>query len=75
MKQDIGAMHDRDLEKAINRHTSEIGRKRKLRLANELQELWDDNEEHMGEQAAYQISCEQLGIDPDEGYDLLHMLD
>jgi hypothetical protein len=43
----------------------------RLELARQLQEAWDDNEEHMGEQAAYHVSCEQLGIDPDDGYELL----
>ena len=41
-------------------------------LAQELLELWSDNEETMGEQAAYQVACEMLDIDPDHGYELLH---
>ncbi len=43
----------------------------RLELARELSEAWDENEETMGEQAAYHVSCEQLGIDPDDGYELL----
>lgn len=30
-----------------------------------------DNEESMGEGAAYLVTCEQLGVDPDDGYNLL----
>lgn len=29
------------------------------------------NEESMGDGAAYLVTCEQLGVDPDDGYDLL----
>lgn len=47
---------------------------RNLQLARDLSEAWDDNEQSMGEQAAYHVSCEQLGIDPDDGYDLLALL-
>lgn len=50
-------------------------RAKQLALARELSELWDDNEEMMGEMAAYNVSCEQLGIDPDEGWDLLALLE
>lgn len=39
--------------------------------AQQLLELWEMNEETMGEQAAYQVACEQLGIDPDDGYAML----
>lgn len=49
--------------------------KLKLELARELHDLWNANEECMGEQAAYHAACEQLGIDPDEGYGLLALLD
>ncbi len=48
--------------------------KKRLELAQELSDLWDENEEHMGEQAAYHVACEQLDIDPDEGYELLELL-
>lgn len=44
-------------------------------LAKELQDLWDENEKHMGEQAAYHVACEELGIDPDDGYEILALLD
>lgn len=40
-------------------------------IARQLLELWSDNEEHMGEQAAYHVSCEQLGIEPDDGYQMI----
>ena len=39
--------------------------------AHELLETWSDNEETMGEQAAYCVACEMLGISEDHGYDLL----
>lgn len=47
---------------------------RRIELAKELAETWDDLEQDMGEQAAYNVACEQLGIDPDEGYELLAMI-
>lgn len=40
-------------------------------LAQEFSDVLCDNEESMGEGAAYLVTCEQMGIDPDEGYDLL----
>ncbi len=46
----------------------------KIEMAEELSSLWNELEESMGEQAAYQAACEQLGIDPDEGYGLLALL-
>ena len=39
--------------------------------AYELNTLWCELEDTMGEQAAYNVACSQLGIDPDDGYDLL----
>ena len=39
--------------------------------AQELADLWDENEKIMGEQAAYLVACDTLGIDPEDGYDLL----
>lgn len=47
---------------------------RELDLAQELSELWDDNEDTMGEQAAFSVACEQLGISEDRGYELLALL-
>lgn len=44
---------------------------KKAKLADELSALWAELEEIMGEQAAYQVACERLGIDPDDGYSLL----
>lgn len=43
----------------------------KKELGKELTELWADNEEHMGEMAAYFVACEQLEIDPDDGWNLM----
>jgi hypothetical protein len=40
-------------------------------LGKDLIALWSENEEHMGEMAAYHVSCEQLGIDPDDGWALM----
>ena len=51
--------------------SKEQRKKKRLEKARALQEAWSDNEETMGEQAAYHVSCEQLGIGPDRGYDLL----
>ena len=34
-------------------------------------EVLSDNEEDMGEMAAYHVTCEQLEVDPDDGWDLL----
>lgn len=33
--------------------------------------MLSENEQHMGEMAAYHVACEQLGIDPDDGWELL----
>lgn len=47
-----------------------------IELANRLAELWEELEAAgTAEQAAYQIACEQLGIEPDEGYALLALID
>ena len=42
--------------------------------AKELAAAWAENEQHMGEQAAYLVSCDELGIDPDDGYELLALI-
>ena len=44
------------------------------KLAKELNELWQENEKSMGEMAAYQVSCEQLEIDPDDGWEYLALI-
>lgn len=43
--------------------------------AQMLLDQWNQNEKHMGEMAAYHVACEQLEIDPDDGWDLLALLD
>jgi len=48
---------------------------KELEKARELSRLWDENEEHMGEMAAFSVACEQLGIDEDDGWELLALLD
>ena len=40
-------------------------------LGKELAELWSENEQDMGEMAAYHVSCEMLNIDPDDGWELM----
>jgi len=41
-------------------------------LNDRLMDLWNENEEAgSGEMASYHIACGQLGIDPDDGWDLL----
>lgn len=40
-------------------------------LAKRFSEALDENEESMGEGAAYLVTCEQMGVDPDDGYELL----
>lgn len=40
-------------------------------LARQLADQWNENEDSMGEMAAYHVACEQLGIDPDDGWGLL----
>jgi len=45
-----------------------------LSKAQQLSDLWDDNEESMGEMAAYHAACEQLNIDSDDGWQLLYEL-
>jgi len=39
--------------------------------ARDFAEALSDNEDCMGEMAAMSVTCEQFGIDLDEGYDLL----
>lgn len=43
-------------------------------LAKEFSEVLSDNEESMGEGAAYLVTCEQLGVDPNDGWGLLASL-
>lgn len=45
-------------------------RKRKIN-AKDFAEALEENEEHMGEHAAMAVTCQQFGIDEEEGYDLL----
>lgn len=45
--------------------------RRQLVSAEVFNELLCENEEEMGEGAAYLVTCEQLGVDPDDGYELL----
>ena len=44
---------------------------KKLPTAKEIMELWDDNEEHMGEMAAFSVTCDMLGIDEETAYSIL----
>lgn len=37
----------------------------------EFAEALSDNEQIMGEMAAFAVTCEQFGISEEEGYDLL----
>jgi len=39
--------------------------------AQELLDLWEENEKSMGEMAAYHVACEMLDIDLDDGWDIL----
>jgi len=39
--------------------------------AQQLSDLWSDNEDSMAEMAAYHVACEQLNIGPDDGRQLL----
>lgn len=39
--------------------------------AKQFAEVLEDNEEDMGEMAAYHVTCEQLNVDPEDGWDLL----
>ena len=48
--------------------------KNKIQMAHQLMELWDMNEEHMGEMAAFSVSCEQLAIDEETGWELIALL-
>ena len=41
-------------------------------LGLQLAELWAELEEDgVAEMAAYHVACERLGVDPDDGWDLL----
>lgn len=37
----------------------------------EILDLWDDNEETMGEQAALAVACDMLGIELEDAYDIM----
>jgi hypothetical protein len=39
--------------------------------AKQFAEALDNNEDSMAEMAAFSVTCEQFGIDEEEGYDLL----
>lgn len=46
-----------------------------VELANELNDLWCENEEAgMGEQAALGVACEMLGIPWEDAYDVLALI-
>jgi hypothetical protein len=45
-----------------------------ISLAKELATLWDSYEEENGEQASYLLACSELGIDPNDGYELLALI-
>lgn len=45
--------------------------KRPRVTGEELNALWNELEKEMGEMAAYHVACEQLGVDPDDGWSLL----
>lgn len=45
--------------------------KEQINKANELSDLWDELEENMGEMAALDCACEQLGIDKDNKWNVL----
>lgn len=49
------------------------GHKTKLtqQLHDEFLALWDENEESMGEMAAFAVTCQMLGLNEDEAYDLM----
>lgn len=38
-------------------------------------ETLEMNEKSMGEMAAYHVTCEMLGVDPDDGWELLAELE
>ncbi|MHC1572183.1 MAG: hypothetical protein ACXQTL_05485 [Methanosarcinales archaeon] len=48
---------------------------KKFNKAKELKKVWEENEESMAEMAAYHVACEQLEIDPDDGWELLAFLE
>lgn len=43
----------------------------RLSLRNKLLAAWEENEKSMAEMAAMAVACEQLGIEVDEGWELL----
>lgn len=45
-----------------------------LAKAIELRDLWNSNEETMGEMAAYGVACAELGIGIDDGWSLLALI-
>lgn len=51
-----------------------ITKRDKYNLALRFSEALEDNESSMGEMAAYRITCEQLGISEDDGWNLLKLV-
>tara|TARA_Y100000034_G_scaffold33928_1_gene41563 strand:+ start:51523 stop:51681 length:159 start_codon:yes stop_codon:yes gene_type:complete len=47
----------------------------KKEKAIQLRDQIEENETFMAEAAAYQAACEMLGIDPDDGYEIMSCLD
>ena len=45
----------------------------KIALGEELSDLWMELEEEMADYGAYEVACEQLGVDPDEGHDYIRL--
>lgn len=39
--------------------------------AQEIFDLWDENEASMGEMAAFSVTCDQLGIDEETAYEII----
>lgn len=56
---------------ARRRNRREVARPSKAPDAQLFAAALEENEEHMGEMAAMAVTCEQFGIDEEDGYDLL----
>jgi hypothetical protein len=61
----------RQKERSMRKRNRQFKQKPDLALARALNDAISENEETMGEGAAYLVACDQCGVDPDDGWYLL----
>jgi hypothetical protein len=71
MRPGAGVLHRRRAHADLGGGVSKKKKKDTKEFAKQFAEALADNEECMGDGAAYLVTCEQMGVDPNYGYDLL----